>query len=163
VLLLDEPTIGLDVVAQHSIHAFLRKVQTERGTTVLLTTHYMKDVAALCRRVVVITHGRILYDGTLAEIVDRFTTHKIVTLDFEQPPSEATVASWGYPVERDGPQVRLRIDRERIAETLPKVLAGHSVLDVTVEDVPLEDVIADLFRAGRDSNDAETAAHEARS
>jgi ABC-2 type transport system ATP-binding protein len=153
VLLLDEPTIGLDVVAQHAIHAFLRRVQTERGTTVLLTTHYMKDVAALCRRVVVITHGRILYDGTLAEIIDRFTTHKIVTLDFEQPPSDATVASWGYSCERDGPQVRLRIDRERIAETLPRVLAGHSVLDVTVEDVPLEDVIADLFRAGREPED----------
>ena len=150
VLLLDEPTIGLDIVAQHSIHAFLRKVQTERGTTVLLTTHYMKDVAALCRRVVVITHGRILYDGTLTEIIDRFTTHKIVTLDFEQPPSETTIAGWGYPCERDGPQVRLRIDRERIAETLSQILAGESVLDVTVEDVPLEDVIADLFRAGRD-------------
>lgn len=159
VLLLDEPTIGLDVVAQHSIHAFLRKVQTERGTTVLLTTHYMKDVAALCRRVVVITHGRILYDGTLAEIVDRFTTHKIVTLDFQEPPSEATVAAWGSPCERDGPQVKLRIDRERIAETLPRILAGQSVLDVTVEDVPLEDVIADLFRAGREPSESK-AAHE---
>jgi ABC-2 type transport system ATP-binding protein len=161
VLLLDEPTIGLDVVAQHSIHAFLRKVQTERGTTVLLTTHYMKDVAALCRRVVVITHGRILYDGTLAEIIDRFTTHKIVTLDFEQPPSEATAASWGETYERDGPQVRLRIDRERIAETLPRILAGQSVLDVTVEDVPLEDVIADLFRAGREAEPAADQPHGA--
>ncbi|NBX29767.1 ATP-binding cassette domain-containing protein [bacterium] len=71
VLFLDEPTIGLDVVAQHTIHEFLRHVQTERRTTVMLTTHYMKDVAALCERVVVITHGDILYDGSLAEIVDR--------------------------------------------------------------------------------------------
>jgi ABC-2 type transport system ATP-binding protein len=148
VLLLDEPTIGLDVVAQHAIHAFLRGVQETRGTTVLLTTHYMKDVAALCRRVVVITQGRILYDGTLAEIIDRFTTHKIVTLDFEQPPSQATVNGWGFPCERRGPQVRLRIDRERVAETLPHILAGQAVLDVTVEDVPLEDVIAELFRTG---------------
>ena len=123
---------------------------------ILLTTHYMKDVAALCRRVVVITHGRILYDGTLAEIIDRFTTHKIVTLDFEQPPSETTIASWSEACERDGPQVRLRIDRERIAETLPRILAGQSVLDVTVEDVPLEDVIADLFRTGRETHDHES-------
>ncbi|MFM7107987.1 MAG: ATP-binding cassette domain-containing protein, partial [Planctomycetaceae bacterium] len=84
VLFLDEPTIGLDVVAQHTIHEFLRHVQTERRVTVMLTTHYMKDVAALCERLVVITHGDILYDGSLTGVVDRFTTHKIVTLDFDE-------------------------------------------------------------------------------
>ena len=96
------------------------------------------------------TGFKSIFDGTLTEIIDRCITHKIVTLDVEQPPSETTIAGWGYPCERDGPQVRLRIDRERIAETLSRILAGESVLDVTVEDVPLEDVIADLFRAGRD-------------
>jgi len=161
VLFLDEPTIGLDVVAQHAIHSFLRQVQQERGTTVLLTTHYMKDVAALCRRVVVITHGRILYDGTLAEIVDRFTTHKIVTLDFETPPSDAAVAAWGFPCERRGPQVRLRIDRDRIAGALSEILAGESVIDVTVEDVPLEDVIAGLFRSAGDDGEPTAALQEA--
>jgi ABC-2 type transport system ATP-binding protein len=148
VLFLDEPTIGLDVVAQHAIHGFLKAVQSERGTTVILTTHYMKDVAALCRRVVVVTHGSILYDGTLDQIVDRFTTHKVVTLDFERAPSADRVASWGYPHEIDGPQVRLRIDRQKIGEALPGILAGETVLDVSVEDVPLEDVIAELFRSG---------------
>jgi ABC-2 type transport system ATP-binding protein len=148
VLFLDEPTIGLDVVAQHAIHEFLRRVQAERGMTVILTTHYMKDVAALCRRVVVVTGGRVLYDGTLAAIVDRFTTHKLVTLDFTDPVPAHRVASWGHAYEIDGPRVRLRIDRQGIAEALAVILAGESVVDVSVEDVPLEDVISELYQHG---------------
>ncbi len=147
VLFLDEPTIGLDVVAQHTIHEFLRHVQAERRVTVMLTTHYMKDVAALCERVVVITHGEILYDGSLAEIVDRFTTHKIVTLDLDEAPSRERVERFGFPCEVRGPQVILRIDRQRIADVLPEILRGAGVRDVSVEDVPLEEIVAELFRA----------------
>ena len=161
VLFLDEPTIGLDVVAQHTIHGFLRHVQSERGTTVMLTTHYMKDVAALCERLVVITHGDILYDGSLADIVDRFTTHKIVTLDFETPPDPGRFARCGFPCEIKGPQAILRIDRQRIADALPDLLRGAGVRDVSVEDVPLEEIVAELFRsaaprAARGSTRAET-------
>src|SRR4029078_1299236 len=80
VLFLDEPTIGLDVIAQHNIQTFLRHYQQLRRITILLTSHYMKDVAALCRRVVVIAEGRIVYDGSLAGIIDRFSGYKIITL-----------------------------------------------------------------------------------
>ena len=149
VLFLDEPTIGLDVVAKHTIHAFLRHVQAERRVTVMLTTHYMKDVAALCERVVVITHGDILYDGSLADIVDRFTTHKIVTLDLDEVPSPARVARYGFPCEVRGPRVVLRVDRGRIAEVLPDILRDEGVRDVSVEDVPLEEIVAELFRSTR--------------
>jgi ABC-2 type transport system ATP-binding protein len=147
VLFLDEPTIGLDVVAQHTIHEFLRHVQAERRTTVMLTTHYMKDVAALCERVVVITHGDVLYDGSLAQIVDRFTTHKIVTLDLDEPPGPGRMERFGFPCEIRGPQVVLRIDRGRIADVLPEILRAAGVRDVSVEDVPLEEIVAGLFRA----------------
>jgi ABC-2 type transport system ATP-binding protein len=147
VLFLDEPTIGLDVVAQHTIHEFLRHVQAERRTTVMLTTHYMKDVAALCERVVVITHGDVLYDGSLAQIVDRFTTHKIVTLDLDEPPEPGRMERFGFPCEIRGPQVVLRIDRGRIADVLPEILRTAGVRDVSVEDVPLEEIVAGLFRA----------------
>jgi ABC-2 type transport system ATP-binding protein len=147
VLFLDEPTIGLDVVAQHTIHEFLRHVRTERRVTVILTTHYMKDVAALCERLVVITHGDILYDGSLAGVVDRFTTHKIVTLDFEEPPAPETLARFGFPCEVRGPQAVLRIDRGRIADVLPELLRSSGVRDVSVEDVPLEEIVAGMFRA----------------
>jgi ABC-2 type transport system ATP-binding protein len=147
VLFLDEPTIGLDVVAQHTIHEFLRHVQAERRTTVILTTHYMKDVAALCERVVVITHGAIVHDGPLTEIVDRFTTHKIVTLDLDEAPAAGTIERFGFPCEVRGPRVVLRIDRARIADVLPELLRGDGVRDVSVEDVPLEEIVAELFRA----------------
>ena len=147
VLFLDEPTIGLDVVAQHTIHAFLRDVQRRRRMTVVLTTHYMKDVAALCERVVVITRGDILYDGSLAEIVDRFTTHKIVTLDFDEAPDRGLIERFGFPCECRGPQAVLRIDRSRIADVLPRILGSAGVRDVSVEDVPLEEIVAELFRS----------------
>jgi ABC-2 type transport system ATP-binding protein len=159
VLFLDEPTIGLDVVAQHTIHEFLRGVQSRRRMTVVLTTHYMKDVAALCERVVVITRGDILYDGSLAEIVDRFTTHKIVTLDLDEAPNQATIERFGFPCECRGPQVIMRIDRHRIAEVLPAILGSAGVRDVSVEDVPLEEIVAELFRS--DARDAATAAEYA--
>jgi ABC-2 type transport system ATP-binding protein len=156
VLFLDEPTIGLDVVAQHTIHEFLRDVQRRRRMTVILTTHYMKDVAALCERVVVITRGDVLYDGSLAEIVDRFTTHKIVTLDFDEAPDRGRIERFGFPCEFRGPQVVLRIDRTRIADVLPEILGAAGVRDVSVEDVPLEEIVAELFRA--DARDAAAGA-----
>ncbi|MFM7184045.1 MAG: ABC transporter, partial [Planctomycetota bacterium] len=121
-------------------------VQAERRTTVMLTTHYMKDVAALCERVVVITRGEVLYDGSLAEIVDRFTTHKIVTLDLDEAPDRSRIERFGFPCEFRGPQVVLRIDRGRIADVLPEILGTAGVRDVSVEDVPLEQIVAELFR-----------------
>ncbi len=148
VLFLDEPTIGLDGVAQHALHRFLAEVQASRQMTVILTTHYMKDVAALCKRLVVVTQGSILYDGSLDQIVDRFTSHKIVTLDLDAAPDRATVERFGFPCEVRGPQVILRIDRARISEALPRILAGAGVRDVSVEDVPLEEIVAELFRGG---------------
>ena len=158
VLFLDEPTIGLDVVAQHTIHDFLKAVQAERRVTVVLTTHYMKDVAALCERVVVITHGSILHDGPLSEIVDRFTTHKIVTLDLDATPAAGQMERFGFPCEIRGPRVTLRIDRTRIADVLPEILRSESVRDVSVEDVPLEEIVATLFRAGAAAPMAEATA-----
>ena len=147
VLFLDEPTIGLDVVAQHTIHEFLRRVQAERRVTVMLTTHYMKDVAALCERVVLITNGSILYDGSLEQVVDRFTTHKIVTLDLDATPARERIERFGFACDIRGPRVVLRIDRTRIADVLPEILRSESVRDVSVEDVPLEEIMADLFRS----------------
>jgi len=145
VLFLDEPTIGLDVVAQHKIQQFLRRYQQERGTTILLTSHYMKDVAALCRRVVIIAGGRIMYDGSLAGIIDNFSGHKVITL---QLPGEAPVEMlrrYGEILDVNPPRVRLKIARAAVPNALSALLAQLSVEDVSVEDPPLEDVIASLF------------------
>lgn len=145
VLFLDEPTIGLDVVAQHNIQSFLRFYQQQRKMTVLLTSHYMKDVAALCRRVVIIAGGTIMYDGSLSGIIDRFSGHKVITLVFpgEKPPGDLN--RFGEIVEEQGPKVKLKVDRNGIGGALSTILAKHTVEDVSVEDPPLEEVIAEMF------------------
>ncbi len=145
VLFLDEPTIGLDVVAQHNIQKFLRHYQELRHITILLTSHYMKDVAALCRRVVIIAQGRIMYDGSLAGIIDRFSGHKMVTV---QCAAEHVPDDWneyGTLLQCQPPRYTLRVDRSRVAQTLSTLLAARPVEDVTVEDPPLEEVIAEVF------------------
>src|SRR5262249_11412542 len=145
VLFLDEPTIGLDVVAQHRIQQFLRHYQQERKMTVLLTSHYMKDVAALCRRVVIIAQGQIMYDGSLGGIIDQFSSHKIVTLVFPGDRVPQGLARFGEVLEEQAPKVKLRVDRQAAAESLAAILAQHTVEDVSVEDPPLEEVIASMF------------------
>ncbi|MEM8946844.1 MAG: ABC transporter ATP-binding protein [Planctomycetota bacterium] len=145
VLFLDEPTIGLDVIAQHNIQKFLKHYQQQRKITILLTSHYMKDVAALCKRVVIIAQGEIMYDGSLEGIVDRFSGHKELTLQFADDRMPGDLARYGEVLEIVEPKARLRVERGSIAEVLSSVLANHSVEDVSVEDPPLEEVIADMF------------------
>jgi ABC-2 type transport system ATP-binding protein len=154
VLFLDEPTIGLDVVAQHNIQKFLKHYQEVRQITILLTSHYMKDVAALCRRVVVINHGLIVYDGSLAGIIDRFSSYKVLTLLFADGQLPSDFSRYGEVVELAEPRVKLRVDRPQISRVLSSVLAAYTLEDVSVEDPPLEEVIAQVF--------AQSAAHSAK-
>jgi ABC-2 type transport system ATP-binding protein len=145
VLFLDEPTIGLDVVAQHNIQQFLRHYQEQQGTTILLTSHYMKDVAALCRRVVVIANGLIHYDGSLGGIIDRFSGHKRVTLLFAEGHLPDDLEQYGRVLSRATPKATLEIDRQQVARSLAAILDKYVVEDVSVEDPPLEEVIAGMF------------------
>ncbi|HVX16352.1 MAG TPA: ABC transporter ATP-binding protein [Pirellulales bacterium] len=146
VLFLDEPTIGLDVIAQHNIQTFLRHYQQLRHITILLTSHYMKDVAALCKRVIIIAHGRIMYDGSLAGIVDRFSSHKIISLQFPADGEAPTdLRRYGDILDEHYPKVRLRILRREVPEALADLLARYTIEDVSVEDPPLEEVIAEMF------------------
>ena len=149
VLFLDEPTIGLDVVAQHNIQQFLKHYQAERKITILLTSHYMKDVAALCQRVVIIAQGKIQYDGSLAGIVDRFSGFKIVTLQFAEQSAAECVPSdlgeLGEVIEVKSPRVKIRVERAAVPKTLATILSRYSIEDVAVEDPPLEQVIAEVF------------------
>ena len=111
VLFLDEPTIGLDVVAQHRIQQFLKHYQEQRQITILLTSHYMKDVAALCRRVVIIAQGQIKYDGSLTGIVDRFSGQKLITLQLADGQATEELSRFGHLVSIEPPKVKLRIER----------------------------------------------------
>ncbi len=149
VLFLDEPTIGLDVVAQHNIQEFLREYQQTRKITILLTSHYMKDVSALCRRLVVIAAGRIHYDGSLSGIIDTFSKHKVVTLSFAEGDFPGMAAKllgeFGEVMEVQPPRVKLRVERALVARVLAELLAEYTLDDISVEDLPLEDVIAQVF------------------
>jgi ABC-2 type transport system ATP-binding protein len=145
VLFLDEPTIGLDVAAQHNVQEFLKHYQQERQITILLTSHYMKDVAALCRRVVIITQGLIKYDGSLEGIIDRFSGDKMVTLYFAGEELPGDLDRFGTVVERQVPKAKLRVARQEVAKVLAALLDRYTVQDVSVEDPPLEQVIAEVF------------------
>ncbi|MFP6601076.1 MAG: ABC transporter ATP-binding protein [Pirellulaceae bacterium] len=163
VLFLDEPTIGLDVIAQHNVQQFLKYYQQERGITVLLTSHYMKDVAALCRRVVIIAQGELKYDGSLTGIIDRFSQHKLVTLQFGDDQPVEGLSRFGEIVSDEYPKVQLRIPRSQVAETMRAMLSVGTIEDIAVEDPPLEELIADFFSqvsqesetTGQDSDDSD--------
>ncbi len=145
VLFLDEPTIGLDVISQRRVQDFLRFYQAERKITVLLTSHYMKDVEALCQRAIIINHGTIRHDGPLADIVDRFGRHKIMDLQFAGSEVPGDLDRFGTVVESRPPRVRLEVPRQKIPEILSALLARYNIEDVGVQERPLEEVIAELF------------------
>ncbi|XZE54859.1 ABC transporter ATP-binding protein [Planctomycetaceae bacterium SH139] len=145
VLFLDEPTIGLDVIAQHRIQKFLRYYQEKRQITILLTSHYMKDIAALCGRVVIIAQGQIKYDGSLAGVIDKFSGSKVVTLQFATGDQPGDLSHLGEVLDTNWPKVRLKILRSDVPTRLATALRDYRLEDVSVEDPPLEDVIADLF------------------
>ncbi len=144
-LLLDEPTIGLDVVAQVSIRRCLREYNRRRGVTILLTSHYMKDVEALCERVMVIRHGQLIYDGPLAGIIEQFSQSKLVKLQLAEEADPVPFRRYGEVVHADGPLIELRVERRRLPEVLAAILDHHRVLDLNVQDPPLEQVIARVF------------------
>ena len=105
----------------------------------------MKDVAALCRRVVIIAQGRIIYDGSLSGIIDRFGGHKIISLQLNGGEAPADLCRYGEVLSAEPPRVRLRVERSVVPEVLGRILAGNVVEDVSVEDPPLEEVIAEVF------------------
>ena len=150
VLFLDEPTIGLDVVAQHNIQTFLKQYQQERNVTILLTSHYMKDVVALCGRVVIIAQGRIIYDGSLAGILDRFGGQKVISLLAADGQLPEDLGRYGELLSIEPPRAKLRIERSRVTEVLSSILACHAIEDVSVEDPPLEEIIAKVFKDNRE-------------
>lgn len=145
VLFLDEPTIGLDVIAQHKIQQFLKHYQEEQNNTILLTSHYMKDIAALCKRVVIIAGGSIYHDGSLDEIVDRFSSHKIVTLQMANDKSLEGLQNLPNVISVEAPKIKFRVGREDVGQSLGEILALHDVDDIVVEDPPLEEVISNAF------------------
>jgi ABC-2 type transport system ATP-binding protein len=147
VLFLDEPTIGLDVSMQLSVRDFIRKYNERAGATVILTSHYMDDVAALCPRVVVIDRGSLVYDGDLDGLVRKVRPEKRVVLRLSAPLDPALVARLGTVVEEDKGRLVLSVPAANVRDVVGQVLGA--VVDLTVEDPPLEEVLRDLFAASK--------------
>ena len=147
VLFLDEPTIGLDVTMQKRIRTFVAEYNRRYEATVLLTSHYMADVEALCKRVVVIHHGKILFDGPLTRLGDQFDAYKTLTVEVEDV--SADFAGYGDVLEREDGRIKLRVPKADTARVTARLLAERDIADLTVEDPPIEDVIELVFAQER--------------
>jgi ABC-2 type transport system ATP-binding protein len=143
VLFLDEPTIGLDVTMQRRVRDFIREYNRRYGVTVLLTSHYMADVEALCRRVIVVHHGQLLFDGPLERLVERFTTHKTLVVTLAQDPPD--LAAYGEVLGQQAHSVTLRVQRADAPRATARLLSDLPVTDLSIQDPPIEDVIERVF------------------
>ena len=143
VVFLDEPTIGLDVTMQRRIRSFLAEYNRRNGATILLTSHYMADVEALCRRVIVIHRGRLLYDGQLSALVRSFSAHKTIVVQLGD--CQADLRAYGEVVSCEDGRATLRVAKAETARVTERLLADLPVIDLTVEDPPLEEVIERVF------------------
>jgi ABC-2 type transport system ATP-binding protein len=158
VLFLDEPTIGLDVTMQRRIRGFISEYNRRTGATTLLTSHYMADVEALCKRVIVIHHGQLLYDGDLTGLVARFAPRKAIVVDLEPAAAvvradlERLVDAPDWIVEHGPERVTLRVPRAATARLTARLLAELPVLDLVVEEPPIDEVIDLVFAAGPDES-----------
>ena len=145
VLFLDEPTIGLDVDMQRRIRTFIADYNRRHGACVLLTSHYMADVEALCRRVIVIHRGQILFDGELAALADRFGAHKTIGVLIDGEADAARLSAFGEVISSDAGRTVLRVDRRDAPDIAARLLSEFAVVDLTVEDPSIEDVISEVF------------------
>ncbi len=149
VLFLDEPTIGLDVSMQATVRSFIRAYNERFGATVLLTSHYMEDVAALCPRVVVIDRGRLIHDGDLRALSLRVRPDKRVVVRLERPVEARELSRFGTVVSAEGTQVVVQVSAAEVSGAVGRLLAALPVADLTVEDPPLEEVMSELFSESR--------------
>jgi ABC-2 type transport system ATP-binding protein len=153
-LFLDEPTIGLDVTMQKRIRTFLAAYNERYGATVMLTSHYMADVTALCRRVIVIHHGRLLYDGPLNELAGKFETAKTIGVTLADAGRD--LSGYGEVTAVDGAKVTLRVPRAEASAVASRLLADVQPTDLTIEDPPIDDVIERVFATPDEQGGAPT-------
>ena len=145
VLFLDEPTIGLDVSMQANVRVFIKAYNERFGATVLLTSHYMDDVAALCPRVIVIDHGQLIWDGALADLVKQVRPDKRLRLRLSRAVEERDLAGLGTVVQREATEATVQVTQANLQEAVTRAMAQLPLVDLTVEDPPLEEVMQDLF------------------
>ena len=149
VLFLDEPTLGLDVNAQVAVRKFLAEYNQRYQATILLTSHYMADITALCDRVLMIHQGQLIYDGSLNRLLERFAPCREVKVELSQPVAQRELAQYGSIVSIDGQQVNFLVPRENLTDTISKLLSQLQVQDLSVNEPPIEEIIGRLFNEGK--------------
>jgi ABC-2 type transport system ATP-binding protein len=153
VLFLDEPTIGLDVSMQATVRGFVRSYNERFGATVVLTSHYMEDVVQLCPRVIVIDHGRLIYDGDLRALSHKVRPDKRIVVRFAEAngaaPAAADLSRFGQVIAVEPGQATIQVAAEDVSGAVARLLGALPVVDLTVEDPPLEEVFSELFRTSR--------------
>lgn len=147
IIFLDEPTIGLDVNMQETVRRFIKEYNERFRATILLTSHYMADVTALCKRVIIINHGHILFDGDLNQLVNTHAPFKVAKLVFAQPVDRVDLDRYGDVLQYDYPQAAIQIPRAAVSDLAARMLSELPVQDFTIEDPPMEDVIGMAFAA----------------
>ena len=157
VLFLDEPTIGLDVSMQAQMRDFIRRHNEATGATILLTSHYMADVAALCPRVIVIDKGHLIYDGELKALARRIRPEKRITLHFSTVPAPGALDRLGNCVERSDTQATLSVPAAAVTDAVRAALEHLPIADISVEDPPLEEIMREFLAGDRPAKGGESA------
>ncbi len=154
VVFLDEPTIGLDVVAQKRIRGFLKTFQEREGSTIILTSHYMQDIQELCGRVIIIDKGMVVFDDRLEALVAKYSDTKLLRLTFDRPVAESEVTPFGKVVSFDGGHATLEVSRAESAGVAGAVLTRLPVADIAIDEVDAEEIIRKMFTEGAEKAQA---------
>ena len=147
VVFLDEPTIGLDVVMQKAVRDFIKEYNQEFDTTIILTSHYMDDVKELCERVIIIDKGKIVFDGQLQKIIDKYARNKILSLTFSDKISKKDLTQFGKIKSLHDPKATLLVPRKRATKIASEILTKLPVEDLNIEEAPIEAIIREVFQA----------------
>ena len=145
VLFLDEPTIGLDIVVQKKIRDFIKEYNKRHNATIILTSHYLDDVRELCKRLIIIDHGQIMYDGLTQDLIDKHVDHKRIVITLDKPVSQEALALHGKIIKYELPTVELHVPRNETSTRAATLLSAFPITDIAIDDPSLEDVVRELF------------------
>lgn len=152
IIFLDEPTIGLDVVMQQNLRSFIKEYNHKYNATIILTSHYMEDVKELCERVLIIDHGKLMYDGKLQDIIKEYSHEKLLTLVFDKPVTKKELEQFGKIIDYSPTQAILSVSLEKAKHTAAKLLENFPVNDLNIEEPKIEDIIRQVFSRKSDTS-----------
>jgi len=148
IVFLDEPTIGLDIIAKQRIRNFIKDANKKEKTTVILTTHDMRDIEEICKRTIIIDKGKIIYDGSIEEVRKRFSSGKVIVIDFHSKVNKSDIKIKNVSILKSaGKRFWLRVDRSaEISSVVSSIMSNFSVHDITVEEPKIEEIIRNVYR-----------------